>query len=181
MNAWRISAPWSIGADGRIRGIISPAELTGGLSCATVDQVRIDRWLWAARFFKTRGLAAKAILSGRVQVDGERVKPSRLVRAGEVVAVTKATEQWIVAVTGVTDRRGPASVAQTLYRETADSRQARAARSRTATGAHPGRRPRRPTDQASAAPTRRAAAWTWANALTCDSALRGRPSEVSEA
>jgi len=150
MNAWRISAPWSIGADGRIRGIISPAELTGGLSCATVDQVRIDRWLWAARFFKTRGLAAKAILSGRVQVDGERVKPSRLVRAGEVVAVTKATEQWTVAVTGVTDRRGPASVAQTLYRETADSR---AKREQRALEPRPARIP---GDDLGARPTKRA-------------------------
>jgi ribosome-associated heat shock protein Hsp15 len=86
-----------------------------------VDQVRIDKWLWAARFFKTRGLAAGAVLGGRVHVNGERVKPSKLVRAGDVLEVTRGTERWTVAVTEVAERRGPAAVAQKLYSETADS------------------------------------------------------------
>jgi ribosome-associated heat shock protein Hsp15 len=115
-----------------------------------VDEVRIDKWLWAARFFKTRGLAAKAVLGGRVQVNGERIKPSRLVRVGEIVTVTKATEQWTVAMTGVSDRRGPAAVAQTLYRETAESR---AKREQRALEPRPARTP---GDDLSARPTKRA-------------------------
>ena len=112
--------------------------------------MRIDKWLWAARFFKTRGLAAKAVLGGRVQVNGERIKPSRLVRVGEIVTVTKATEQWTVAVTGISERRGPAAVAQTLYGETAESR---ATREQRALGPRPARTPgddlgARPTKQA---------------------------------
>ncbi len=86
-----------------------------------VDKARIDKWLWAARFFKTRGLAASAVLGGRVHVNGERVKPSKLVRAGDVVELTKGTERWTLAVTKVADRRGPAADARQLYSETADS------------------------------------------------------------
>jgi ribosome-associated heat shock protein Hsp15 len=86
-----------------------------------VDQVRIDKWLWAARFFKTRGLAATAVLGGRVHVNGERVKPSKLVRVGDTVEVTRGTERWTVAVTQLAERRGPAVAAQHLYSETADS------------------------------------------------------------
>jgi ribosome-associated heat shock protein Hsp15 len=86
-----------------------------------VDSVRIDKWLWAARFFKTRGLAAGAVLGGRVHVNGERVKPSKLVRTGDVVELTKGTERWTLVVTKVAERRGPASDAQQLYSETADS------------------------------------------------------------
>jgi ribosome-associated heat shock protein Hsp15 len=115
-----------------------------------VDEVRIDKWLWAARFFKTRGLAAKAVLGGRVQVNGERIKPSRLVRVGEIVTVTKATEQWTVAVTGISDRRGPAAVAQTLYRETADSRARREQRTLEPRPA------RTPGDDLGARPTKQA-------------------------
>jgi len=111
--------------------------------------VRIDKWLWAARFFKTRGLAAKAVLGGRVQVNGERIKPSRLVRVEEIVTVTKATEQWTVAVTGVSDRRGPAAVAQTLYLETADSRAKREQRTLE-------RPARTPGDDLGARPTKQA-------------------------
>jgi ribosome-associated heat shock protein Hsp15 len=90
-----------------------------------VDDVRIDKWLWAARFFKTRALATEAVLGGRVHVNGERVKPSKLVRAGDTVAVTIGTARWMVAVTAVADRRGPASVAATMYAETPESRAAR--------------------------------------------------------
>jgi len=90
-----------------------------------VDEVRIDKWLWAARFFKTRSTATDAVLGGRVHVNGERVKPSKPVRAGDTVEVTIGTEQWKIAVTGLAERRGPASVAATLYAETPESRIAR--------------------------------------------------------
>ncbi len=90
-----------------------------------MDEVRIDKWLWAARFFKTRSTATDAVLGGRVHVNGERVKPSKPVRAGDTVEVTIGTEQWKIAVTGLAERRGPASVAATLYAETPESRIAR--------------------------------------------------------
>jgi len=90
-----------------------------------VNQVRIDKWLWAARFFKTRGAATEAVLGGRAHVNGERVKPSKLVRAGDTVEVTIGTVRRTVAVVEVSDRRGPASVAATMYAETPESRDAR--------------------------------------------------------
>jgi len=90
-----------------------------------VDGVRIDKWLWAARFFKTRGLAAEAVLGGRVHVNGERVKPSKLVHANDAVEITKGTERWTVEVVALAERRGPASAAQALYAETDESRRTR--------------------------------------------------------
>ena len=92
---------------------------------ALVNQVRIDRWLWAARFFKTRGAATEAVLGGRVHVNGERVKPSKLVHAGDMVEVTSGTARRTVAVVEVAERRGPASVAATMFAETPESRAAR--------------------------------------------------------
>ena len=90
-----------------------------------MDQVRIDKWLWAARFFKARGAAATAVLGGRVHVNGERAKPSKLIRTGDTVEVTKGAERWTLRVEQLAERRGPASVAQTLYTETPESRAAR--------------------------------------------------------
>jgi ribosome-associated heat shock protein Hsp15 len=90
-----------------------------------MDEVRIDKWLWAARFFKTRSAATEAVLGGHVHVGGERVKPSRTVRAGETVEVRSGRLEWTVVVRGVADRRGPASVAATLYEETPASVAAR--------------------------------------------------------
>jgi ribosome-associated heat shock protein Hsp15 len=90
-----------------------------------MNQVRIDKWLWAARFFKTRALATEAVLGGRVHVNGERVKPSKAVRAGDTLEVTIGTERRAVEVIDVAERRGPASVAATMYAETAESRAAR--------------------------------------------------------
>ena len=87
--------------------------------------VRIDKWLWAARFFKSRGAATEAVLAGHVRVDGQRVKPSKEIRAGDAIIVRVADVQWSVVVTGVADKRGPASVAATLYEETPESRAAR--------------------------------------------------------
>jgi ribosome-associated heat shock protein Hsp15 len=92
---------------------------------AVVNEMQIDKWLWAARFFKTRGAATEAVLGGRVHVNGERVKPSKVVRTGDTVEVTIGTARWTVAVTVLTERRGPASVAATMYAETPESRAAR--------------------------------------------------------
>jgi len=83
--------------------------------------VRVDKWLWAARFFKTRGAATEAVLGGHVQVNGARVKPAREVVVGARLEITRTHERWTVVVTGLADRRGPASVAATLYDETPES------------------------------------------------------------
>jgi ribosome-associated heat shock protein Hsp15 len=90
------------------------------------DRVRLDKWLWAARFFKTRSLAAVAIGGGKVSVNGDRVKPAKAVKIGDEVRVQIGQFQHIVVVRDLSERRGPASVAQTLYEETDDSRAARA-------------------------------------------------------
>ena len=88
--------------------------------------VRIDAWLWAARFFKTRSLAKAAIDTGKVEVAGERVaKPSRGVRVGDALVVQRGEERFHVEVIGLSDVRGPATAAQALYRETDASRLAR--------------------------------------------------------
>ena len=90
-----------------------------------MNEVRVDKWLWAARLFKTRSAASQAVLGGRVHLNGERIKPSKLVRAGDMIEVTGRTVRRTLAVTGLADRRGPASVAATLYRETPESLAAR--------------------------------------------------------
>ena len=87
--------------------------------------MRIDKWLWAARFFKTRGAATEAVLGGRVQLNGARVKPAKEVRASDTVDVQVGQVRFTVVIRGVADKRGPASVAQTLYEETEESRAAR--------------------------------------------------------
>ena len=86
-----------------------------------MDAVRIDRWLWAARFFKTRGAATDAVLGGKAHVNGVRVKPSKDVRAGDRLEVTIGDVRREVVVRAVADKRGPASVAATLYEETPES------------------------------------------------------------
>lgn len=83
--------------------------------------MRIDRWLWVARFFKTRSLAAEAVKGGRVKVDDERVKPSKEVAAGDRLELTIGQLRRHVVVLGVAPRRGPASEAAQLYEETAES------------------------------------------------------------
>jgi len=90
-----------------------------------MEQVRVDKWLWAARFFKTRSLAATAVLGGRVHVNGERVKPSKPVHRDDILEITKGTERWTITVVQLADRRSSAAVAQSLYAETSDSREAR--------------------------------------------------------
>jgi ribosome-associated heat shock protein Hsp15 len=91
----------------------------------SVDTVRIDKWLWAARLFKTRSLATEAVLGGRVHVNELRVKPSKDVHVGDVVVVTQGALRRTVRVTGLADRRGSAQVAATLYEETPESVEAR--------------------------------------------------------
>lgn len=86
-----------------------------------MDEARIDRWLWAARFFKTRGAATEAVTGGRVHLNGARVKAAKDVRPGDTVEVTTGDTRREVLVLAVAERRGPASVAQSLYEETADS------------------------------------------------------------
>nr|WP_202413684.1 RNA-binding S4 domain-containing protein [Duganella sp. CY15W] len=78
----------------------------------------MDKWLWAARFFKTRSLATDAISLGRVIVNGDRAKPARNVKIGDVLEIDNGSDQWEVDVMGLSDVRGPATVARNLYEET---------------------------------------------------------------
>jgi ribosome-associated heat shock protein Hsp15 len=86
-----------------------------------MEQVRIDKWLWAARFFKSRGAATEAVLGGRVHLNGARVKPSKEIRVADTVEVRIAELKRTVVVAALADKRGPASLAATLYDETPDS------------------------------------------------------------
>lgn len=87
----------------------------------------MDRWLWAARFFKTRALAQEAVAGGRVHVNGQRVKPARTVKPGDRLEVTRGEERFELVVAGVAERRGPAPAARALYEETPASSAAREA------------------------------------------------------
>ncbi len=88
-------------------------------------RVRLDKWLWAARWFKTRALAAAAIAGGKIRVNGERPKRARLVALGDEVRIRKGPFEFHLEVRGLSEARGPAKVASTLYQETAASQQAR--------------------------------------------------------
>jgi ribosome-associated heat shock protein Hsp15 len=90
-----------------------------------MTSVRIDKWLWAARFFKTRSLAAKGCELGRIQSNGQPAKAARDVRIGDMLRITNAGGDFQVEVVLLSETRGPASVAQTLYRETAESKESR--------------------------------------------------------
>lgn len=85
------------------------------------EEIRIDKWLWAARFFKTRSLAAESVAGGKVEVNGGRPKPSRIIRIGDHLSVRRGVYEWTVIVKGVAKNRGPASEAQLLYEETEES------------------------------------------------------------
>ena len=93
-----------------------------------MEAVRIDKWLWAARFFKTRSAATDAVVGGRVHLNAARAKAAREVRVGDTVQVKVGQLEWIVTVQGIADKRGPASHAATLYEETTGSRTRREAR-----------------------------------------------------
>lgn len=109
--------------------------------------VRIDKWLWAARFFKTRSLAAHACELGRIAYNGQPAKPAREVHAGDLVHVKNDSGDFQVEILALSDMRGPAPVAQALYRETGASREARLklAAERKAMGPFEGFREGRPS------------------------------------
>jgi len=86
------------------------------------DGVRLDLWLWAARFFKTRSLAKQAIETGKVDVEGQRAKAARSVRIGDALRIARGEERFEVQVRGLSEQRGPASAAQALYEESESSR-----------------------------------------------------------
>jgi len=88
---------------------------------ADSEKVRLDKWLWAARFFKTRSLAAKAIIGGKVQVNGRRAKRASSLHVGDRVRVRKGPTEFQLIVRRLSERRGPASQAATLYEETPES------------------------------------------------------------
>lgn len=89
--------------------------------------IRVDKWLWAARFFKTRSVAQKAIESGKVRLAGERIKPAREVKVGEDLSISIGNHTWDVKVLQLSDKRGPAPVARLLYEESEESRKRREA------------------------------------------------------
>ena len=91
------------------------------------EETRIDKWLWAARFFKTRSLAAEAVNGGKVEVNGARAKPSRTVKPGDEISVRRGPYEWTMAVKHVAKLRGPAAHAQLLYQETEASMRKREA------------------------------------------------------
>ena len=105
------------------RGVSQPSD---DPRQTAAPSLRIDKWLWCARFFKSRSLAQEAVEGGHVQVNGERVKASRQVRAGDMLRITRERERYEVEVTGIPARRGPASEARGHYRETPESEAARA-------------------------------------------------------
>ena len=90
-----------------------------------IEEVRVDKWLWAARFFKTRSLATEAINGGKVHLNGQRIKPSRKLKVNDTLSISIGQVEKVVIVLGLSDRRGPASIAQSLYEETAESIQKR--------------------------------------------------------
>jgi ribosome-associated heat shock protein Hsp15 len=104
---------------------IPPDAAVNDAPDSSAQTVRLDLWLWAARFFKTRSLAKHAIETGKIEVDGQRAKPSRAVRIGDVLRIARGEETFEVEVRGLCDTRGPASVAQGLFAESEASRQAR--------------------------------------------------------
>ncbi len=90
-----------------------------------MDSIRIDKWLWAARFFKTRSLATDAVERGRVKLNDERCKPARNLKVGDLLDIDNGSTEWQVRVLGLSEQRGPAPVAQQLYEETPQSVQRR--------------------------------------------------------
>ncbi|HEV8303677.1 MAG TPA: RNA-binding S4 domain-containing protein [Gemmatimonadales bacterium] len=89
------------------------------------SRVRLDRWLWSARFFKTRASAAAAVAGGKVHVNGGRAKPAKQVQVGDAVRIRVGPYEWLVTVRGLSERRGPPKAAQALYEESPAGRTAR--------------------------------------------------------
>lgn len=99
--------------------------------------MRIDKWLWAARFYKTRSLATDAVAAGHIQVGGARVKPAREVRVGQTIEIRRGAYRWTVVVRALAERRGPAAEAAALYEETPESLEARERQQRERRQARP--------------------------------------------
>ena len=97
---------------------ISNAISTAMSNAEESDRVRLDKWLWAARFFKTRSLATEAVTGGKVDVNGERAKPAKAIKPGDEVRLRVGPYEYILIVHALGERRGSAAVAQTLYEET---------------------------------------------------------------
>src|SRR5690606_993277 len=112
-----------------------------GSTAAPRVGVRIDVWLWAARFFRTRPLARRAVETGKVEIGGQRPKPARIVRVGDGLRVARGEDVFEVEVLGLSDERGPAPVAQALYRESEASRAAREEAAKLRRAARDGFRP----------------------------------------
>jgi len=102
-----------------------PPESAGANESETAGRMRLDKWLWAARFFKTRSAAATAVDGGKVDVAGERAKRARLVHVGEVVTIRRPPYEQHILVKGLAELRGPAAVAAKLWEETAESKATR--------------------------------------------------------
>jgi ribosome-associated heat shock protein Hsp15 len=115
----------------------------------TVEVVRIDKWLWAARFFKTRTLASDAVDNGKVRLNDERTKPARNLKAGDILAIDNGASVWEVTVVLLADNRSSAAIAQTLYQETEQSVGRRAALAEDRKFFH------EPTQQIKGRPTKR--------------------------
>jgi ribosome-associated heat shock protein Hsp15 len=121
--------PWPRRATGQIptsgRSSANPDTISTALLQSEMDSIRVDKWLWAARFFKTRAMASRACDLGRIQSNGVRAKPAREVRPGDKLHIENEAAAFEVEVLALSGIRGPAAIAQTLYRETKDSREAR--------------------------------------------------------
>ena len=117
------------------------------LVTASLQRMRIDKWLWAARFYKTRSLAQAAVAGGKVKVGGERVKPAKELAVGDALTIRIGEFEWAVTVKGLSDKRGPAEAARKLYEEDEASRARRTAQiaDRRAHAAVWGERKGRPT------------------------------------
>lgn len=87
-----------------------------------LTEVRADIWLWAARFFKTRSLAKQMLVGGKVQIGGQVIKPSRMLRVGDILQISRANELYEITVLALSEQRGPAAIAQSLYSESETSR-----------------------------------------------------------
>jgi ribosome-associated heat shock protein Hsp15 len=110
----------------------------------TSEKLRLDKWLWAARFYKTRALATDAVDGGKVKLNGQRTKPAHAVKVGDSLDIVIGEYTWLIHVIALSDKRGSAPIAQTLYREDANShaqRQAHIAERKILGQAHPVKAP----------------------------------------
>ena len=114
-----------------------------------MERVRLDKFLWAARFYKTRSISTEAIDGGKVRVNGDRVKPAKEVKAGDMIELRAGDSEYTILVKALADKRGSAEIARTLYEETRESQSARAA------AAEKRRRFSDPAEQIVARPTKK--------------------------